>query len=182
MAIVLHQSVWAQQGSRDLVVFGVIRGEDFDWTQGWKLVASQWLHVKAPHILLNAFIIGGVGLAAEKGWGRVLPGVIALTGGTLSQALLAILEPHEFLSGASQAYMALCGFALVAGRIGRVGLVLALAGMLIGIAIDVVVSGHGQIKVGHAFPIIFGICSGLIAKGQSKPAFADRNKSTTGSV
>jgi len=93
-----------------------------------------------------------------------------LTGGTLSQVLLVILKPQELLSGASQAYTALRGFALVAGRIGRVGLGLAWMGLLIGIAIDLFVSSHGQIKVGHAFPVVFGIASGLLAKAQSDSA------------
>ncbi|PTS75090.1 hypothetical protein DBR17_16265 [Sphingomonas sp. HMWF008] len=180
IAFALHQSVWAQQSSRDLMVFGAIKGEYFDWTQGWKLVASQWLHVKAPHMLLNAFVIGGVGLAVEARWGRVLPGIIALIGGTLTQALLVILEPHEFISGASQAYMVLCGFALFAGGVRRVGLGLAWIGLLISIAIDVYISSHGQIKVGHAFPMILGIAAGVLAKAQSKPRFDDRAKSGSG--
>lgn len=182
MAFALHQPVWAQQNSRDLMAFGVIKGAYFGWTQSWKLIASQWLHVKAPHMLLNAFVIGGVGLAAERRWGRVLPGTIALTGGTLSQVLLVILELQAFLSGASQAYMALCGFVMVAGRIGRVGLGLAWAGVLIGFAIDLFISDLGQIKVGHAFPVVFGIASGLLVKAQSTTELAGRKRNATGSV
>jgi membrane associated rhomboid family serine protease len=182
MAFALHQPVWAQQSSRDLMVFGVIKGAYFDWTQSWKLIASQWLHVKAPHMLLNAFIIGGVGLAAEARWGRVLPGTIALTGGTLSQGVLAILEPQAFLSGASQAYMALCGFVMVAGRIGRVGLVLAWAGVLIGIAIDFFMSDLGQFKLGHIFPIVFGVASALLVRAQSNTDFAGRKRKSTDPV
>lgn len=182
MAFALHQPPWAQQSSRDLMVFGVIKGDYFDWTQSWKLIASQWLHVKAPHMLLNAFVIGGVGLAAEARWGRVLPCTIALAGGTLSQVLLVILEPQAFLSGASQAYMALCGFVMVAGRIGRFGLGLAWAGVLIGITIDLFISDLGQIKVGHAFPIVFGIASGLLIMAQSNTAFSGRKRNTSGWV
>ena len=177
-AFALDQPIWAQQSSRELMVFGVIKGEYFSWTQSWKLIASQWLHVKAPHMLLNALVIGGVGLAAEARWGRVLPGTIALAGGTLGQALLVFLEPQAFLSGASQAYMALCGFVIVAGRIGRVGLGLAWAGVLIGFAIDLLVSDLGQIKVGHAFPCALGIAAGLLFKAQSNTASgAEKSKS-----
>ncbi len=177
-AFALHQPLGAQQSSRELLDFGVIKGEYFSWKQSWKLIASQWLHVKAPHMLLNALVIGGVGLAAEARWGRVLPGTIALAGGTLSQALLVFLEPEAFLSGASQAYMALCGFVIVAGRIGRAGLGLAWAGVLIGFAIDLLVSDHGQIKVGHAFPCVFGIAAGLLVKALSNTASGTKkNKS-----
>lgn len=170
VAFALDQPLWTQQSSRELMAFGVIKGEYFSWTQSWKLIASQWLHVKAPHMLLNALVIGGVGLAAEARWGRVLPGTIALAGGTLSQALLVFLEPQAFLSGASQAYMALCGFVIVAGRIGRVGLGLAWVGLLIGFAIDLLVSDHGQIKVGHAFPCAFGIAVGLLVRALTNAA------------
>lgn len=163
-ALALHQPLWVQQHSRDLMAFGVIKGEYFQSAQTWKLVASQWLHVKAPHMLLNAVIIGGVGLAVEARWGRVLPAAIALIGGTLSQGLLVLMEPQAFLSGASQAYMALCGLALAAGGVGRAGLILAWAGVLIGIVLDIVVSGHGQIKFGHLFPLVFGLAAGLIAR------------------
>jgi membrane associated rhomboid family serine protease len=181
IAFALHQPIWAPQSSRELLVFGVIKGEYFDWTQSWKLIASQCLHVKAPHMLLNTFVISGVGLAAEARWGRVLPGAVALAGGTLSQLLLVILEPQAFLSGASQASMALCGFVMFAGRIGRVGLGLAWAGVLIGFAIDLFISDLGQIKVGHAFPVVFGIASGLLVKAHSNTKLAGRNNAT-GSV
>jgi len=151
------------------LAFGAIKGEYFDWTQAWRLVASQWLHVQAPHMLLNALVLGSVGWAAETRWGRILPAAIALMGGTLSQALLVLLEPQNFLSGASQAYMALCGFLLVAGgRMSRGGRILACAGILIGLAIDIFISVDGQIKFGHAFPIFFGMVSGLVARTLSK--------------
>lgn len=166
-AFALHQPLWTQQNSRDLLTFGVIKGQYFDWAESWKLLASQWLHVKMPHMVFNAMVIGGVGFAVEARWGRVYPVLVALTGGTLTQALLISVEPQAFLSGASQAYMALCGFALVAGRVGRVGLGLAWAGILIGIAIDLFVSSHGQIKVGHGFPLMFGLAAGMLARVQS---------------
>ncbi len=163
-ATALHQSPWAQQASRDLLPFGVIKGAHFEPAQAWRLVASQWLHVKAPHMLLNALILGGVGWCAERRWGRALPALIALVGGVLSQGLLVLLEPQAFLSGASQAYMALCGFALAAGGVSRPGLGLAWAGVAVGIGLDVFVSGHGAPKVGHLFPLVFGLGCGLIAR------------------
>ncbi len=163
-AAALHQPPWVQQASRDLLPFGVIKGIYFEPAQAWRLVASQWLHVKPPHMLLNAMILGGVGLCAERRWGGLWPALVALTGGTLSQALLVRLEPQAFLSGASQAYMALCGFALTAGGIGRIGLGMAWAGVAVGVALDVFVSGHGALKVGHLFPLVFGLACGLIAR------------------
>lgn len=163
-AAALRQPLWVQQVSRDLLPFGVIKGEYFEPTQAWRLVASQWLHVKPAHMLLNAMILGGVGLYAEQRWGRAWPALCALTGGVLSQGLLVFAEPHAFLSGASQAYMALCGFTLAAGGIGRTGLGLAWAGVAIGLALDVFVSGHGAPKVGHLFPLGFGLACGWAAR------------------
>lgn len=166
-ATALHQPPWIQQASRDLLPFGVIKGEYFEPAQAWRLVASQWLHVKPPHMLLNAVILGGVGWCAEQRWGRLWPALVALVGGTLSQALLVRLEPQAFLSGASQAYMALCGFTLAASDVGRIGLSLAWTGVAVGIALDVLVSGYGAPKIGHLFPLVFGLACGLVARVRS---------------
>lgn len=158
VATALHQPIWVQQHSRDLVAFGAIKGADFSTDQAWRLVASQWLHVKPQHMLLNALIIGGVGLATEKRLGRALPAIVGLAGGTLGQLAAVLTEPQAFISGASQAYLALCGLALVTDRIERRWL--AWIGLAVALVLDIFVSGHGMVKPGHLVGLAIGLAAG----------------------
>lgn len=160
VATALNQPIWVQQHSRDLVAFGAIKGANFSATEAWRLVASQWLHVKPQHMLLNVVIIGGVGLAAEKRLGRTIPAFVALTGGTLGQLAAVLTEPQAFISGASQAYLSLCGLAIVSAGVDRAGRWLAWIGLAIAIALDVFVSGHGMVKPGHLAGLAVGLAAG----------------------
>lgn len=160
VATALHQPIWVQQHSRDLVAFGAIKGAHFSATEAWRLVASQWLHVKPQHMLLNVLIIAGVGLAAEKRLGRAAPAVVALAGGTLGQLAAVLTEPQAFISGASQAYLALCGLAVVTDKIDRAGRWLAWAGLAIALILDIFVSGHGAVKPGHLVGLAVGLAAG----------------------
>jgi len=158
VATALHQPIWVQQHSRDLMTFGAIKGANLSAAEAWRLVASQWLHVKPPHMLLNVVIIGGVGLAAEKRLGRALPAIVGLAGGTLGQLAAVMTEPQAFISGASQAYLALCGLAIVTDRIERRWL--AWIGLAIALVLDVFVSGHGMVKPGHLAGLAVGLAAG----------------------
>lgn len=160
VATFLNQPIWIQQHSRDLVAFGAIKGANFSAAEAWRLIASQWLHVKPQHMLLNVLIIGSVGLAAEKRLGRALPAIVALVGGTLGQLAAVLAEPQAFISGASQAYLALCGLVIVTDRMGRAGLVMAWIGLAIAIALDVFVSGRGMVKPGHITGLAIGTAAG----------------------
>ncbi len=169
VAFVLGQPVWTVQHSRDLVAFGAFKGVDLDPANAWRLVASQWLHVKAPHMLLNALIIGVVGVAAEARHGRIMPALVALAGGVVGQAASALGDPTAFVSGASQAYLALCAFALVAGRLGRTGAMAAWLGIVIAVALDLFVAAHGGIKPGHLGALLFGGSVGALVRFRQAP-------------
>ncbi|CAL4866136.1 hypothetical protein MMA231_00374 [Asticcacaulis sp. MM231] len=161
VAHALGQSFWMQQSSRDLVAFGAIKGANFRPDDIWRLLVSQWLHVKFPHMLLNALIIACVGSAAEKQTGTIFAPLIGLTGGVLGQYCAVLLEPQGFISGASQAYMSLCGLALVTIRWRSIGGIIGCLGVMIGVGLDVFVSDTGLIKIGHLAGLIFGLLSGL---------------------
>jgi membrane associated rhomboid family serine protease len=111
-------------------------------------------------MLLNVLIIGGVGLAVEKRLGRALPWMIALLGGTLGQLAAVVTEPQAFISGASQASLALCGLAVVTKGVERPGLWLAWFGLVVAVILDVFVSGHGAVKPGHLAGLAFGLAAG----------------------
>nr|WP_269816442.1 rhomboid family intramembrane serine protease [Caulobacter hibisci] len=128
------------------------------------MVASQWLHVKPPHMLLNVLVIGGVGLAAEARLGRLTPALVALAGGTLGQWIAVVTQPEAFISGASQAYLAICGLAVAVGGVSRWGRILAWAAIVVALLLDIVVSGHGTVKPGHLCGLAVGILAGLILR------------------
>jgi rhomboid protease GluP len=168
VATVLNQPIWDQQHSRDLVAFGAIKGADFSAIEAWRLVASQWLHVKPQHMLLNVVIIGGVGLAAEKRLGRTLPVIVGLAGGAAGQLTAVLTEPQAFISGASQAYLALCGLAIITKGVDRAGLWLAWIGLAIALALDIFVSGHGMVKPGHLAGLVTGLTAGGLLRVRAR--------------
>lgn len=161
VAASLGQWPWAQQRSQDLVAFGAIKGQDFTVSQAWRLLASQWLHVKFPHMLFNALVIAVVGQAAEARLGRVGAVAVGLAGGTLAQFVTVLLLPDAFISGASQAYLSLCGLVLVAGARRSCGWWMAIAATFVGLALDLFVSGYGAVKPGHLTGLAFGLVAGI---------------------
>ena len=66
VALSLNQPLLMRQHSLDLVGFGAFKGSELTWATAWKLIASQWLHVKGPHMLFNALVIGVVGTVLSK--------------------------------------------------------------------------------------------------------------------
>jgi membrane associated rhomboid family serine protease len=161
VAVALGQPLWQQQHSRDLVDFGAIAGNSFEIGDTWRLIASQWLHVNAPHMLFNALAIGLVGQAAERrlGWIAVL--LVGMLGGVLGQLATVLLQPGAYVSGASQAYLALCGLALPTIGLRSPGWWLALLALLVAICLDVVAAGHGLPKIGHVAAFAAGSLAGL---------------------
>ena len=160
VAVDLGQPLWMRQHSIALTAYGAFEGRTLTWGDSWKLLASQWLHVKFPHMLFNAAIIGLVGAALTRrlSWPLVL--ALGLSGGACGQLAAALLQPGAYISGASQAYLALCGTALVAMNRKTVGWWAAFVGVVVSIGLDVFVSGHAGIKPGHIVPFVVGLMVG----------------------
>jgi membrane associated rhomboid family serine protease len=164
VAIALHQPLWQQQHSRDLLGFGAIGGRGFDVADSWRPIASQWLHVKPPHMLFNALVIGVVGQAAERRLGWAIMLLVGVLGGALGQLATVLLEPGAYVSGASQACLALCGLALPTLPVRSCGWWAALLALVVAIGLDVLASGHGAPKIGHVVGFAAGLIAGLIAR------------------
>ena len=164
VAAALKQPLWVTQSSKDLMAFGAVRGIDFNWTEAWRLVASQWLHVKFPHMLLNAAIIAIVGRAVEMRAGPVVLAAAGIIGGALGQLAVLWLQPQDIISGASQAAFALCAFVLANARLKSLAWPAAIVGIVIGLALDSVIGGHLQLKPGHLVGGLFGLAAGFAWK------------------
>ena len=162
VAVSLGQPLWQQQHSRDLTAFGAFLGETLTVGEGWKLLASQWLHVKFPHMLFNVAIIGLVGAGLTRHLSVPLVLAVGLVGGASGQLAAAMLQPDAYISGASQAYLALCGTGLLILSRRSVGFGAALLGVLISVALDVFVSDHAGITPGHIASFIAGLIAGSL--------------------
>lgn len=160
----LDQSIWQLQHSRDLVTFGAIRGFDFEPPEIWRALASQWLHVSFPHMLFNALMIGIVGQAVEERMGGLIMVLVGAVGGALAQLSTVFFNSSAYISGASQAYLALCGLALLTITKKSVGWWAALVGTLVAIALDLFVSSHGAPKVGHVTGFAAGAFVGVLVR------------------
>jgi membrane associated rhomboid family serine protease len=62
-------SLFETQKSNLLLGFGAINGVSLRMGEYWKLISSQFLHVKFPHMLLNVIFIYYIGAKIEKCFG-----------------------------------------------------------------------------------------------------------------
>lgn len=156
------QPPFADQASPLLVHYGVFKGRSLELSEAWRLIASQWLHVKFPHMMFNAIVVGVVANALEKQFSSFHVLAVGVIGGAIGQLASAIAYPDAFMSGASQAALALGGFALLLFP-PRTGIWwFAAATALIAFGLDVFISERGAIKAGHVASFIAGLVAALI--------------------
>lgn len=174
VAVDLGQPLWMRQHSIALTAYGAFEGRTLTMEEGWKLLASQWLHVKFPHMLFNAVIIGSVGsmLTQRVAWPLVL--ALGLIGGACGQLAAALVQPDAYVSGASQTYLALCGTALVLLERRSIGWWSAVLGVAVSVGLDLFVSGHAGLKPGHFVPFVIGLIVGgvLLLLDRHRPGWA----------
>lgn len=162
VALIIDQPFWQLQHSRDLVPFGAARGLYFELSDAWRLIASQWLHVKFPHMLFNALIIAVVGRAIERHSGWLVMLCVGIGGGALAQFATLLSQPEAYVSGASQAYLALCGMAILLTRPKSAAWWAAVGGTAVSVALDLFVSTHGALKIGHLIGLGAGVFAGSL--------------------
>lgn len=162
VALNIDQPFWQLQHSRDLVPFGAARGLYFEASDAWRLIASQWLHVKFPHMLFNALIIAVVGRAIERHSGWLVMLCVGIGGGALAQFATLLSQPEAYVSGVSQAYLALCGMALLLIKPKSAAWWTAVGGTAVSVALDLFVSTHGALKIGHVIGLGAGVFAGAL--------------------
>jgi len=174
VAVDLGQPIWQRQHSFDLVAYGAFEGRSLTFVSGWKVLASQWLHVKFPHMMFNAAIIGIVGAALTNrlAWPAVI--AVGLVGGACGQLAASVFQPEAYVSGASQAYLSLCGLALLLLDRRGFGLWAAVLGVAVSVFLDVFISGHSAIKPGHLIAFVVGLTAGglILLMNERRPQWA----------
>ncbi|MDQ1153841.1 rhomboid family intramembrane serine protease [Brevundimonas sp. SORGH_AS_0993] len=162
VAVDLGQPLWMRQHSIALTAYGAFEGRTLTLADSWKLLASQWLHVKFAHMLFNVAVISLVGAALTRRLAWWLVMTLGLLGGACGQLLAALAQPDSYISGASQAYLALCGTGLLVLDRKSVGWCSAVVGVAVSIGLDVFVSAHAGVKPGHFVPFVIGLIAGGI--------------------
>lgn len=169
VAYALGQQPLTQQHSLDLVQYGAFKGSSISPDDAWRLIASQWLHLKFPHMLFNALIIGIVGQSLINRFGAPFMVGVGVIGGAAGQLASALVMPEAYISGASQAYLALTGLGLLTLPTRTLGWWASAVGTVAAIGLDVFVSDHAFVKIGHALPFALGVACGVaIRKAASK--------------
>jgi membrane associated rhomboid family serine protease len=171
VAVHLDQPLVQQQRSPALVAYGAFKGTDLSVAGLWRLIASQWLHVNFHHMLFNALIVAAVGQALQARTSAALMLAIGVGGGAIGQLFSAWAYPAHFMSGASQAYLALCGAGLLVLERNRPGWWVAAAGSIGAVVLDVFVSGYGAVKTGHWVAFMVGLCAGAAILYVPRPRF-----------
>jgi rhomboid protease GluP len=174
VAIATHLRLqpFQSQKSSLLLEVGAVNGATFRSGEVWRLLTSQFLHVHFLHMLFTLIGIFLLASAIERTAGSVTLAVTYFAGGTIGQYFSVLLSPQLVSSGASQALMALCGFALLAHRrfsLPRLSVLSAAAIVVVQISLDVYASG--AIKPGHS--------SGFVA-GMALAALLNRPRSMVG--
>lgn len=157
VAMKLRQPPLAAQPSQALEMFGAFKGVSLTLGTAWKLIASQWLHVHAGHMLLNATTIGLVGTALQRNARPTAVASIGISGGALAQLVAAVAEPNGFVSGASQAAMVLAGAALITVAPRRIGWWFAVTAIAVAATLDL--STSPAIKPGHLAGLLVGLAA-----------------------
>lgn len=161
-----HLSIFETQQSNMLLNFGAINGASLQRGEYWRLISSQFLHVKFPHMLFNIAFIYYIGAKLEKYWGMIVLIAIYLTAGTLAQLASVLSYPNLVSSGASQALCGMIGAFLVLFlyplRVSKMTLVWVGIFLVLQTLLDLYSAGY--IKTGHWVGFIIGLLLGLLMR------------------
>jgi hypothetical protein len=108
----------------------------------------------------NALIIGLVGSALSERLAWPVAVALGLVGGACGQFAAALAMPDAYVSGASQAYLSLCGAALLVLPRRSPGFWSAVVGTIVAVVLDLFVSDHAGLKPGHVVSFVLGVVAG----------------------
>ena len=161
VAVASGQPLSGIQTSSLLMSYGATDGSVFYSQEWWRILTSQWLHVRGLHMLFNAGLVLLAGSALEPVIGSVRLILLYVVGGSIGIIASVLAYPDLVSSGASQAALALSGSMLLRqiprGRPSVIWVLVA-AATVIQLGLDVLSDAH-MVKAGHAA----GLAAGMVA-------------------
>lgn len=176
------QSLAQTQHSFLLLNYGAMNGADLADNQYWKLVASQFTHVKFYHMLANVGFIYYLGRSIEIEFGSLTLFLIYIVSGTIGQFASVYSYPDLVSSGASQALCGLAGFIVVfsVALMSSSKPVMIAAFIFIAIQVGLDLSFAGYLKAGHYVGFFSGVLFGFCAKFMPGNFVNDRHSGWAG--
>ena len=182
VALVLRQPLWSTQHSMALVDFGAATRPLVAGGEWWRLITSQFLHVRAPHFLFNLLAMVILGTMLERALGATRFAILYLVTGVLGQLAAVFASPASGVaSGASQALMGVAAALIVValprgaglppahGRGARRPRPLAAAAVYIAVQIALDVVYARTLKPGHLAGLIAGAVIVFLLRAVAMP-------------
>jgi rhomboid protease GluP len=152
------QSLFETQHSRLLLSYGAVNGQLLDQGGYWRLIISQFTHVKFFHMIGNLAFIFLIGTYIERRFGLLVLLLVYFVGGAVGQYASVLFNPDLVSSGASQALCSLSGFSLVQlfkdWRTSKIAVVVVLLFISIQCGLDLYFAE--RLKEGHTFGFLAG--------------------------
>jgi len=162
VAYEVHGSIFSKVKILELREYGGVTFQQLGRLEFWRLVSSQFIHVKPIHMLFNVISLFGIGYFVEKQIGGKKSTILFFASGIVGTlaSIMFIPAPYNVGTGASQAVLGLtaCGVLLMIKGINNS---IWLKWVLIfcitpAMALDIIYSGFP--KLGH----IIGFAVGLV--------------------
>jgi rhomboid protease GluP len=159
--IALHsnQALFETQHSRLLLEYGAGNGQLLGEGSYWRIIVSQFTHVKFFHMLGNVAFIFLIGAFVERRFGLLVLIFVYFFGGAIGQYASVRFNPVFVSSGASQALCSLAGFSFIQIlkniRSFSISGIIVFAFIAIQCGLDMYFAEG--LKVGHAFGFLAGI-------------------------
>ncbi|MCL1074467.1 rhomboid family intramembrane serine protease [Shewanella dokdonensis] len=128
----------------------------------WRLIVSQLIHVKQPHMIYNVLSLVAIGFIFERKIGSAAFISIWLVAGSIGTfaSTFTVPEPWNLGTGGSQAVLGLAAAGLVkflkGEVVGRITLLVLVLTILPVFALDLIFSEHHLPKLGHILSFSFG--------------------------
>ena len=158
------QSLFSPQNSYMLLHFGAVNGELFLSGEWWRIITSQFLHVRFPHMIFNMLAALVFGMALERHLGSLRFAFVYAFSGVAGQISSVIAYPALVTSGASQAVMGLAGALAtkILWRGERKIFELIPLLIIVGIQLTLDVATARHVKVGHLVGFGAGVIVGCL--------------------
>lgn len=166
VAYEVNGSLWSKVRVLDLKDYGGVTFQQLRDLQIWRLITSHLVHVKPIHMLFNVISLFFIGMIIENKIGSLkLLNIFFVSGiiGTLA-SIIAVPEPYDIGTGASQAVLGLtaCGVILmIKGFNNSIWLKLVLIFCIVpALILDIIYSGYP--KLGHIIGFSVGVILSLM--------------------